>query len=171
MNNRELFHSFFKIIFYKFKVYRIWISSTENLAIASLTTKKQQQPLNSKVAKRKFNCPPSKKRPVGVPSDKLSIPLFNQSTKAFSTNTGQPFPKNCVLFFVLCFFFLCKSVGSCGTQSNKRQSISMTGSAPTNNCFLLPLTNVLGARADVCVVIRSDGEGTSALPKVPPDLM
>lgn len=47
----------------------------------------------------------------------------------------------------------------------------MTGSTLTNNCFLLPLTNVLGATADVCVVIRSDGEGTSALPKVPPDLM
>ena len=47
----------------------------------------------------------------------------------------------------------------------------MTGSTLTNNCFLLPLTNVPGATADVCVVIRSDGEGTSALPKVPPDLM
>lgn len=73
-------------------------------------------------------------------------------------------PKNNVLFF-------CKSVGSCETQSNKLQSISMTGSALTNNCFLLLLTNVLGAMVDVCVVIRSDGEGTSALPKVPPDLM
>ena len=162
MSNKEWSTRFF--FSSKFKVYRVRISSAENLALAlaSLTTKTwphwRAKPLD------KFDSvPPSKRRHLGVPSDKLSILCCAQAQKHFQKTLDNT-PKNCVLFF-------CKSVGSWETQSNKRQSISMTGSALTNNCFLLPLTNVLGATVDVCVVIRSDGEGTSALPKVPPDLM